>query len=107
MVAFEERFPVLDYAPCHGTVTNSISSQPECDETWLRLHSGSARQRDEALVRLMEANQNFRDSSEAFAKTGGTQELTRGFEDCIADCRGWALDRQRDRETEQVQIEGV
>lgn len=85
-MAFGERLPVLDYVLCHGTVTNSISSQPECEETWRRLHSGSARQRDQALVRLMEANQSFSDSSEAFAKMGGAQELLRGFEDCIADC---------------------
>lgn len=34
LVAFKERLPVLD------PVTNSSSSQPECEETWLRLYWG-------------------------------------------------------------------
>lgn len=53
--------PVLDHVLCHGIVTNSIRSQPGCEETGLRLHSGSARQREEE-------DQSFRDSSEVFAK---------------------------------------
>lgn len=35
-------------------------------------------------------------SSEAFAKVGGAQELRRGYEDCIADRRGWALEELRE-----------
>lgn len=72
-----------------------LAASRDCEETWLRLHLGWARQRDRALVRLMEANQSFSDSSEGFAKVGGAQELPRGLDDCIADCRGWALDKPR------------
>lgn len=35
-------------------------------------------------------------SSEAFAKVGGAQELRRGYEDCIADRKGWALEELRE-----------
>lgn len=49
LVAFKERLPVLDYVLCHGTVTNSISNQPEGEEAGQRLHLGSVRQRDQAL----------------------------------------------------------
>lgn len=44
----------------------------------------------------MEVNQSFSDSSEDFAKAGGAQELRRGFEDCIADRRVWALEELRE-----------
>lgn len=44
----------------------------------------------------MKVNQSFRDSSEAFAKAGGAQERRRGYEDCIADRGGWALEELRE-----------
>lgn len=83
-----------------------LAASRECEETWLRLHLGWARQRDQALVRLMEANQSFSDSSEDFERWEGARSSQEDLMTALlaVEAGHWT---SRGRQTEQVLIEGV